>query len=81
MILRTEERAVATFKGVQRAKMNPENLNSLGYKVSHRQPIGLNSRTALVGMPIAVLEVHFVLFLSPSNMYLEGLDDHSGVAA
>jgi hypothetical protein len=81
MILKSQERSLARFIGVQRANMNPPNLNSLGYRVSHQQAIGLNSRTALTAMPISTLEAHFVLFLSPSNMFLEALGTNSGVAA
>jgi hypothetical protein len=81
MILRSQERTLATFRGVQRANMIPPNLNSLGYRVSHKQAIGLNSRTALTVLPISTLEAHFVLFLSPSNMFLEGLSTNSGIAA
>jgi len=69
MMLKKAEREAARYLGTQRAKMDPPNLNTLGYKVCHIEPVGLG-KLQLQTEPITTLAEHMRLFLSPKNMFV-----------
>jgi hypothetical protein len=64
------ERAVAHYKGTQRTKMDPPNLNTIGWKVGHVVDIGLNQPIPVETIEIERLCNHFRLFLHPRNMFV-----------
>jgi hypothetical protein len=70
LALSASERAVARFKGIQRPKMDPPNLNTLGWKVCHIVDIGLNQRCLISTISLQRLVNHFRLFLNPRNMFV-----------
>ena len=59
----------ATYKGQQRVKMVPPNLNSLNYKVCHVEPVGIGYGE-IERIDIDVLKSHMYTFLSISNIFL-----------
>lgn len=67
MILGASERQRAVYKGIRSQIQNP---NKLGWKICHKRPIGIRQRGSITQMPISLLEEHFRLFLSPSNMFV-----------
>lgn len=46
------------------------NVNEQGWKLAHIEPVGLKFRQSLVEAPIARLEDHFRLLMSPANMFV-----------
>lgn len=46
------------------------NLNLQGWKLAHIEPVGLKSRQLLQERDIEELEIHFMKFLDPSNMFV-----------
>jgi hypothetical protein len=55
------------YKCCQVATPSP---NSLGWKVCHKQPVGLQGRSSIRHRPLPDLQEHFRQFLSPSNIFL-----------
>ena len=78
LALKAEERKRATFQGTQRVKMDPPNLNTLGWKVCHIEPVAIGRQGAVEGMPIESLKSHMQRFLSVRNMFLVP-KTHSGL--
>lgn len=76
--LKLRERATARYPGSQRAKMDPPNLNTLGWKVCHVLDIGIKSRGSVADLPVERLLAHFRLFLNPRNMFVVP-KQHGGV--
>lgn len=68
--LKAAERAAARYKGTQRTKMDPPNLNSLGWTICHVIDVGLKERTAVTALPLERLVRHFRLFMHPRNMFV-----------
>lgn len=60
------EREAARFT----CNRNQVNLNTLGWKVCHIEPVGMKSRGEITQLPIEVLLKHFRRYLSPTNMFL-----------
>lgn len=46
------------------------NVNEFGWKLAHVKPVGLNNRASLTDLPIARLQDHFRIFMSPANMFV-----------
>jgi len=67
LALKKAEKEKAHYKGLRNTIANP---NKLGWKVCHKEPIGLRLKGSITKMPINILKDHFRLFLSPSNMFL-----------
>src|SRR5262249_20583255 len=77
--LSAAERGVARYKGTQRLKMEPPNLNTLGWKVCHVVDIGMNERAPVADLPFERLAKHFRLFMHPRNMFVVP-KEHAGIA-
>jgi hypothetical protein len=67
LAFKSAERRKATYTGRRNQMPNP---NKLGWKICHKEAVGLKSRGSITKIPINDLETHFRLFLSPSNMFL-----------
>lgn len=65
MILKTEERPGATYKGV-RGKC--PGTSDAGWKLAHIEGVALGGRGGIESYPLAVIEDHFRRFMSPANM-------------
>ena len=50
--------------------MDPPNLNTLGWKVCHIEPVGMRKQGAMAEFPLAELKSHMRRFLSVGNMFL-----------
>ncbi len=48
----------------------PTNLNKLGWKVCHVDPVGLGYNGAIENMSVETVNGHFVKYVSPRNMFL-----------
>ena len=59
----------AVYTGQQRIKMEPPNLNTLGWKICHVNPVGIGYGE-ITQLDIALLKDHMRRFLSVSNMFL-----------
>jgi len=68
--LKRAERAVAHFTGTQRRRMDPPNLNTLGWEVCHILDVGLNTPAPVLELPLEELHNHHRLFLHPRNMFV-----------
>lgn len=49
---------------------NAVNLNTLGWKVCHIEPVGIKSAGGITELPIEAVLEHFRRYLSPGNMFL-----------
>ncbi len=58
------------YPGLLRANMDPPNLNTLGWKVCHIEPVGTNDRTPATRLPLDTLKDHTWRLLRPANMFL-----------
>jgi hypothetical protein len=67
LALRASERVGCEFKGGKNLRASPR---ELGWRVCHKEPVGLRQPGRLAELPIGTLEAHFRRFLSPSNMFL-----------
>lgn len=67
LALKAGERALAEFRGLRGDFKNP---NDLGWRVCHKQAVGIRQRGLLAELPIRDLERHFRNFVSPSNLFL-----------
>ena len=67
LALKAGERVLAEFRGLRGGFKNP---NDLGWRVCHKQAVGIRQRGLLAELPIRELEQHFRHFLSPSNLFL-----------
>ena len=59
----------AVYTGQQRTKMEPPNLNTLGWKICHVNPVGIGYGE-ITQLEITLLKDHMRRFLSVSNMFL-----------
>lgn len=60
----------SVYRGILRARMDPPNLNTLGWKVCHVLPVGMNDRTSAAQLPLESLKEHTQRLLSPANMFV-----------
>ena len=79
MILKRGEREAATYSGRLSGGDDVPNVNSLGWKVAHIDPVGLRTRAPITEIAIEVLQAHHVRLLSPANMFLVP-KSHGGLA-
>jgi hypothetical protein len=56
------------------SRVSGPSTNSLGWKLCHKHPVGLNGRGLLEQRPIEALRSHFRTFLSPSNLFVVPLE-------
>lgn len=70
MALARSERQRAHYTGMLGGVGGVPNLNSLGWKVGHLEPVGLGGRRPIAEVPIDELEQHHRRLLSPRNMFL-----------
>ncbi|MFX1298321.1 MAG: hypothetical protein ACFFD2_26135 [Promethearchaeota archaeon] len=66
MALSKKEKQETNYNNIK----NYIDINKLGWKLCHIQPVGLRKRISFNQLPIKTLEEHFRNFLSPSNMFL-----------
>lgn len=69
----------ALYRGTLRRNGPPPNLNALGWKVAHLEPVGLRTSTALTDVPIDLLQERHRRLLSPRNMIVVPMT-HGGLA-
>ncbi|MHC2069405.1 hypothetical protein ACYFX5_18170 [Bremerella sp. T1] len=67
MILKSIERNRATYRY---SLSRTENLNRVGWKLAHIEPIGLKKQCDLREIKISILKEHFMRFMHPKNMFL-----------
>ncbi len=66
-IFKTEERATATYLG---KNASIRYITEHGWKVCHKQSIGLARRGSISRVPETDLKHHFIHFLAPSNIFV-----------
>ncbi len=75
-ILKKGEAKSSKYKCTEHSIDTP---NKKGWKIAHKEPIGLNTRRKLKEIDINILERHFTKFMSPSNIFLVPLP-YAGLA-
>lgn len=65
MILKKEERSLATYKGVRGDCLGT---SEAGWKLAHIEGVALGGRGSVESYPASTIEAHFRRFMSPANM-------------
>jgi hypothetical protein len=66
-IFKKQERTKATYLG---ANATVRDITARGWKVCHKERIGLGRRGTIADLSIATLETHFKNFIAPSNIFV-----------